>query len=195
MAEGYIKFNPTWIKEPYVINRELLDEFNMIRTELIAKGYLGQLPNGIGFGNISVRISDSNQFIITGSATGGIPVLDLSHLALVESTDIEKNTLICRGLTAASSESMSHAVIYQTVPKANAVIHIHSSQLWKSYFDQLPTTDPSAAYGTPEMAFSIERLTEKIQSSSGVLIMGGHEDGLIAFSFSLHSAYEQIIKR
>lgn len=193
MAEGYIKFNPIWIKEHSVINGELLDEINTIRTELIAKGYLGQLPNGIGFGNISVRNGDSNQFIITGSATGGIPVLERSHLALVESTDIEKNTLVCRGLTAASSESMSHAVIYQAVPKANAVIHIHSSNLWKRYFDQLPTTDPSAAYGTPEMAFSIERLTEKIQSSSGILIMAGHEDGLIAFSTTLYSAYQQII--
>jgi ribulose-5-phosphate 4-epimerase/fuculose-1-phosphate aldolase len=88
---------------------------------------------------------------------------------------------------------MSHAVIYQTVSKARAVIHIHSSYLWKRYFDQLPTTDPSAAYGTPEMAFSIERLTEKIQSSSGVVVMGGHEDGLIAFSTTLHSAYKQLI--
>lgn len=193
MTEGYIKFNPQWIKEPISISTELLAEINRVRSELLVKGYLGVLPNGIGFGNISVRIGTTDQFYITGSATGGIPVLETSHIAMVEVTDINNNSLVCRGLTAASSESMSHAIIYNTIPGANAVVHIHNSTLWEKYFNELPTTDPSAEYGTPEMAFSIERLTHRIQTSSNIMVMGGHEDGLISFAQSLQMAIQQIV--
>jgi L-ribulose-5-phosphate 4-epimerase len=116
-------------KRPISISNELLAEINRVRSELMAKGYLGVLPNGIGFGNISVRIGTTDQFYITGSATGGIPVLETSHIAVVERAEIKNNSLVCRGLTAASSESMSHAIIYKTVPNANAVVHIHNSAL------------------------------------------------------------------
>jgi ribulose-5-phosphate 4-epimerase/fuculose-1-phosphate aldolase len=194
MTEGYIKFNPLWIKEPIFIDQGIIDEINQIRTLLIAKGYLGVLSNGIGFGNISVRNPNTNQFFITGSATGGNPILDASHFALVERISIEENSLMCRGLTIASSESMSHAIIYNAVPAANAVIHIHNAELWKNNLNGLPTTDMQAEYGTPEMAFSIERLTEKIQSSQAVLVMGGHENGLIAYAESLHVALNLLIK-
>jgi L-ribulose-5-phosphate 4-epimerase len=188
MTDGYIKFNPQWIKEPISISSELLDKINQVRSTLMTKGYLGVLSNGIGFGNISVRDWNSNRFIITGSATGGIPVLEASHLALVESVSIEENSLICQGLTAASSESMSHAIIYKTLPTINAVIHIHDTILWKNNFNQLPTTDPSAEYGTPEMAFSIQRLISGTKMEQGVLVMGGHEDGLIAFASNLEDS-------
>jgi L-ribulose-5-phosphate 4-epimerase len=188
MAEGYIKFNPQWIKEPIVIKSELLDEINQIRSGLMVKGFLGVLPNGIGFGNISVRDGNSDRFIITGSATGGIQVLEASHLALIESISIKENSLVCRGLTAASSESMSHAIIYKTLPGVNAVIHIHDSKLWEKYFNQLPTTDPSAEYGTPEIAFSIERLITETKMKQSIMVMGGHEDGLIAFASNLEEA-------
>lgn len=188
MAEDYIKFNQQWIKEPIIISRELLAEINQIRSGLIVKGFLGVLPNGIGFGNISVRDGNSDRFIITGSATGGIQVLDVSHMALVESTSFEENSLVCRGLIAASSESMSHAIIYKNLPGINAVIHIHDSKHWNKFFNQLPTTDPSAEYGTPEMAFSIHRLITETKMEQGLLVMGGHEDGLIVFDSNLEGA-------
>jgi L-ribulose-5-phosphate 4-epimerase len=188
MTEGYLKFNPQWIKEPITIDPGLLSKINHVRSELITKRYLGVLPDGIGFGNISVRVGDTNLFIITGSATGRFLVLDISHLALVESTSIEENSLVCRGLTAASSESMSHAIIYKTLPGVNAVIHIHDAKLWENNFNQLPTTDPSAEYGTPEMAFSIQRLITETRMEKGVLVMGGHEEGLIAFGSNLEES-------
>ncbi len=188
MTEGYIKFNPQWIKEPITVANELLAEINQIRSALKAKGYLGVLPNGIGFGNISIRDGNSNRFIITGSSTGGIMVLENSHLALVESTSIENNSLVCRGLSAASSESMSHAIIYKTLPSANAVIHIHDSKGWEKNLNLLPTTDQKVEYGTPEMAFSIQRLIMETKMERGVLIMGGHEDGLIAFGSNLEES-------
>ncbi len=188
MTEGYIKFNPQWIKEPITVANELLAEINKIRSSLKAKGYLGVLPNGIGFGNISIRDGNSNRFIITGSSTGGIMVLENSHLALVESTSIENNSLVCRGLSAASSESMSHAIIYKTLSSANAVIHIHDSNLWKNNLNLLPTTDPKVEYGTPEMAFSIQQLIRETKMEQGVLVMGGHENGLIVFGSNLEES-------
>jgi hypothetical protein len=188
MTDGYIKFNPQWIKESIAIGSELLAEINQIRSTLMEKGYLGVLPNGIGFGNISVRDGNTNRFIITGSATGGISVLEASQMALVESVSIEENSLVCRGLTAASSESMSHAIIYNTLPAAKAVIHIHDSKGWKNNFNLLPTTEPLAEYGTPEMAFSIQRIITETKMEQGVLVMGGHEDGLIAFASDLEES-------
>jgi L-ribulose-5-phosphate 4-epimerase len=193
MTEGYIKFTPNWIKEPITIGAELFSEINRVRSVLMAKGFLGVLPNGIGFGNISVRRGASDLFFITGSATGGIPVLVMEHMALVESSDIERNSLTSRGLTAASSESMSHAIIYQTVAEANAVIHIHHAGLWKDNFNQLPTTDPKVEYGTPEMAFSLKNLIVEKQMKAGILLMGGHEDGLIAFAADLAGAAELLL--
>jgi L-ribulose-5-phosphate 4-epimerase len=185
MTDGYIKFNPQWIKRPISISSELLDKINHVRSILMTKGYLGVLSNGIGFGNISVRYGNSDRFIITGSATGGIPVLETSHLALVESVSIEENSLVCLGLTAASSESLSHAIIYKTIPGVNSVIHIHDAAFWKNNFDLLPTSDPSAEFGTPEMAFSIEQILTMTKMQEGILVMGGHEDGLIAFASNL----------
>jgi L-ribulose-5-phosphate 4-epimerase len=189
MTDGYIKFNLQWIKEPISISGELLDKINQVRSTLMAKGFLGVLSNGIGFGNISVRDGNSDRFIITGSATGGISILDATHLAIVESVSIEENSLVCRGLTAASSESLSHAIIYNTIPGVNAVIHIHDTALWKNNFNILPTSDPSAEFGTPEMAFSIEQILTKTKMPEGILVMGGHEDGLIAFGSNLEDSH------
>ena len=35
---------------------------------------IGAYENGVGFGNISMRIKGGHQFVITGSATGEIQV-------------------------------------------------------------------------------------------------------------------------
>lgn len=181
--ESYIKFVPKWKNENVVIDLELIEEINTIRTLLIKKNWLGVLSNGIGFGNISKRSENSNEFIISGSATGKLAILESKHLAIVKSVDIPNNSLICYGLTIASAESMSHAVFYNHGKKIRAVIHIHCSELWNKYVDSDNTSDISAEYGTPEMANSLK---EKIDSSeSGFVIMGGHKNGIIAYGDNL----------
>ena len=88
---------------------------------------------------------------------------------------------------------MSHAAIYQTILEVQFVFHIHSMELWKKYLNVLPTTDLDAAYGTPEMAYSIMDLLSDKKNRTGILVMGGHEEGLIAYGKTGKRALEKIL--
>lgn len=186
--EGYIKFNSNWQKAPPITNAKL-ENLQYWRDQMYAHHLIGAYPNGIGFGNISERILGTNQFYISGSATGNFADLTNEHYAKVLNFDLQKNSLTCNGPIVASSESMSHAVIYQECPWVNGVIHIHHFELWKKLLHQVPTTDQSATYGTPEMAFSIINLLQKTDLPSvKIFVMEGHEEGVFAFGKDLKEA-------
>ena len=189
-TEGYIKFRAHWNDKAFPMDKALITEINTVRSKLMTKNWMGVLPDGIGFGNISVRFRNSNQFIITGSATGGLAHLQAEIFALIEKYDIPGNQLWCIGQTIASSESLTHAAIYQSNQEIQAVLHIHSKNLWKKYMNKLPTSSQKAAYGTPEIANSIISLFKNRKQNSGVFIMGGHEEGLIAFGNNLYQVFE-----
>ena len=55
-----------------------LVELNAYRRRLLPLGLIGMDSNGIGFGNLSIRDSATDNFYITGSATEGIPELTLA---------------------------------------------------------------------------------------------------------------------
>jgi L-ribulose-5-phosphate 4-epimerase len=186
--EGYIKYQPIWQKTGIDVGRNVLDEMNRVRRVLKEQGWLGVLPDGIGFGNLSVRIGNTGHFLISGSGTGNLESLRSRDFAMVTDVDITENQLSCKGLTKASSESMTHAVFYRFSGAINAVIHIHGRDLWAKYFNILPTSSTGAAYGTPEMAYSIEKLLKEQLHNSGLMVMGGHEDGMVAFGGSLDEA-------
>ena len=167
----------------------LLSGLDRWRRILKDAGVVGENPDGIGFGNLSARIGRTAVFIITGSATGGLAHLDERHYALVDGYDFERNSLSCKGLTRASSESLSHAALYAALPEVGAVIHIHSAALWNRAFGVLPTTAPEAEYGTPEMAREIERIAGGNDIRlPGIVIMGGHRDGIVSFGRDIESA-------
>ncbi|MBN1767689.1 MAG: class II aldolase/adducin family protein [Prolixibacteraceae bacterium] len=188
-SEGYIKYQPNWHKVAFDVDENILAEMNRVRAMLKENNWLGVLPDGIGFGNLSVRNGNDAQFFISGSGTGHLNWLAPADVALVTDVDIAKNQLSCQGLIKASSESMTHAVFYRFSRAVNAVIHIHDCDLWKKYFNVLPTSSPDAEYGTSKMAYSIENLLKKQSFNSGLLVMGGHEDGLIAYGESLEEAF------
>lgn len=185
MEDGYIKFKAHWTKaEPFPwANLRVLDSW---RARLHGVGLIGKYDNGIGFGNLSCRFEDE-QFYITGSATGGYAQLGPAHYSLVTACDVSRNTLWCTGPIIASSESMSHAVVYRTVPSVRAVFHVHHRPLWEAVLHRIPTTPREVPYGTPEMARSIERLFQTTDVANFRLFaMAGHEEGL--FSFGEHPA-------
>lgn len=187
--EGSIKFNCHLITEEIEIPPELFNPMNHWRDVLWGKGLIGAYPDGIGFGNISVRISDTDRFYISGTATGGIPKLDMSHYALVEKCDPELNSIRCRGQIRASAESMSHAAIYLANPDAGAVVHTHHRNLWEKYIGVLPTTDQKVEYGTPEMAREIGRIMALQETlHKKIIVMGGHEEGLVSFGKTVGEA-------
>ncbi len=187
--EGYIKFNCHLITDEIEIPPELFVPLNHWRDILWEKGLIGVSPDGIGYGNISVRVPDSDRFYISGTATGGIPKLNKTHYSLVEKFDPDRNTLWCRGLIRASAESMSHAAVYGANPDIGAVVHIHNRELWERYIDVLPTTDRKVEYGTPEMAAEITKImTNPAVLDRKIFVMGGHEEGLVSFGGTVEEA-------
>lgn len=191
--EGYIKFQADWVKAN-PLHWEALLALDRCRDILYKSGLIGAYPDGIGFGNVSCRRGDGDQFIITGSATGNLPRLDPSHYTLVTSVDIDRNTLQCNGPILASSESMSHAVIYRECPEVQGVIHIHHLELWEKLLHRVPTTEASATYGSPEMAYSIIDLLRTTDlEESRLFVMEGHREGIFAFGHSLEEATDVVM--
>ena len=194
-SEGYIKFQI--IHDPQIIDidKNILVSFNENRNKLQKLHLIGMYNDGIGYGNISIRKENSNQFYITGSATGNLSMLLRKHIALVTDFNISKNLLKSSGITKASSESLSHAAIYSSLDSVNSVVHIHNLYLWEKYYGILPTTDKNIEYGTPEMAISIQNEILKIgNKKSLVIIMGGHPEGIIAYGQTIFEATDAILK-
>lgn len=192
MDDGYIKFNCNWIKDKAVSPYKIA-EINSWRNRLFKLGLIGVYENGIGFGNISIRYGE-HKFLITGSATGGIELLNENHYVVVNEYNLKQNSLGCTGPIKASSESLSHAVIYECSQKTNAVIHIHNLELWQQLLNTLPTTNPIVPYGTPEMAEEIKQLfkeTNVLQQK--VIVMGGHKEGIITFGETMEEAGEILL--
>ena len=190
--EGYIKFKCRWDKTIVHIDKSYIDDINYYRSRLIDMGMIGKIIDGPGYGNISCRL-DSSNFLITGSDTGGVNTLNQNHLSIVKDVNVDTNTLSCSGMTIASSESMSHAIIYKTLKSVQSVVHIHDSEMWHHYKHKLPTTDSTIFYGTPEMAYAIEsEVKDNIDSNS--LVLGGHEDGIIVFGSSFKECFLRVGK-
>ena len=76
-----------------------------------------------------------------------------------------------------------------------AVVHIHHMEMWEHFADKLPTSGRSVLYGTPEMAREIQRLYEQSDMPTlQIMVMGGHEEGLIPFGASLREASEVMLR-
>lgn len=191
--EGYIKYQCRWHKDDHLIPNNLFGQIDPVRNLMMVRKLIGCYDDGIGFGNISIRDSGHpERFYITGSATGHIKTGGTALYALVERWDIPGNTLWSRGPVQASSESMSHAVIYETLPEVMAVIHIHHFAYWKRGIAELPATPEHIAYGTPEMAEAIRSvILASHMNHYGVLAMKGHEEGLIMYGRSMEEAIRE----
>ena len=189
--EGIIKYKCEQIYAD-VVQHEQIADINLIRTFLFDLRLIGvdytEEPAGIGFGNISKRLT-ANKFIISGSGTGANRILLAKDYSIVEECDIAKNFVSCSGLVAASSESLSHFAIYQQLKNVNYVIHIHSAEIWNNHLNKLPTTAENAEYGTPEMALSIQKCISE-NSAGDTIVMRGHFAGMLFYGNNLNEAYK-----
>jgi L-ribulose-5-phosphate 4-epimerase len=192
--EGYIKFESDWTKTA-ALNYAEIDDLIYWRKPLYAAGLIGHYADvGIGYGNISARLSQNTGFIISGTQTGHLQELDSSHFALVSKYDISHNIVSSSGATEASSESMTHAAIYELDDKIRAVVHVHSDKLWVGLKGVLPTTNADIAYGTPQMASEFARLFSETEfPQTGLAVMAGHDAGLISIGSNLQEATERIL--
>ncbi|GHV91910.1 hypothetical protein AGMMS50268_24130 [Spirochaetia bacterium] len=191
--EGYVKYTAEHTRGA-AIAHPLWPVLNNARTQLYDLGLIGVYPNGIGFGNLSIRTA-GDEFLISGTATGAKRELSPDEYCLVRSCDIEGNRVVSRGPIQASSESMSHGAIYRACPKAAAVIHIHSKAVFGGMLgDDLLSTPKDAAYGTPEMAHAISNAVGQSGNSHGQIVLAGHDEGVITWGVSIDEALALALK-
>lgn len=190
--EGYIKFNIKWIDEPLsvavpnllMVWRDKMHELNQI-------GHYKEI--NIGYGNISIKTEKG--MLISGTQTGDIFPIKPVHFTLVTAYNIDENSVVCRGPIKASSESMTHAAIYEADTSIKAIIHIHNLELWKNLMNKVPTTKKEVSYGTPEMAYEIFRLfKESTVTQEKTIVMAGHDEGIIVFGKTIDEAGEKVLK-
>jgi L-ribulose-5-phosphate 4-epimerase len=191
--EGYIKFESNWVPGP-APTVEAVDRLERWRRPLFDEGLIGHYKDlGVGYGNISIRLG-GNQFVISGTQTGHLAETTGEHYALVTDYDIAANRVSSTGQVQASSESLTHAAIYELDQRINAVVHVHSRKLWNTFRDQLPTTAPDIRYGTPEMAEEFRRLFGETDfAAMGIAVMGGHDEGVLSFGDTLQEAAVRVL--
>ena len=204
--EGVIKFNAqhTSTRLDTTIYGELACDLTAWR-EIFAKTQLvGQDPkryDGAGYGNVSGRTgAPSNSrgqrsFLITGTQTGGKSCINLDDYCAVREYNYQQNKVTSLGAIMPSSESMTHAAIYDLSPQIRFVLHAHTPTIWtRAQRLKIPITDPKVAYGTPEMAQEVQRLYRSTSlSEQKILAMGGHEDGIIVFGHTCQEAGQIMI--
>jgi ribulose-5-phosphate 4-epimerase/fuculose-1-phosphate aldolase len=194
-GEGYIKFDCQYIKSDPVIPDGIFDKLNAWRTQLYSLHLLGVNEQGIGFGNLSARKIGTGQFFISGSATGKYLHAEPKHYALVTGYSLALNSITCRGPVKASSESLSHAAVYEADKRIQSVIHVHHRRMWEYGLISMPVTDPAYSFGTPEIAMNITELLQNDRArEEGIIIMGGHQDGIICLGSSPDEAGNRVLE-
>ena len=198
--EGVIKFQLDFQEGPSP-PEELLHELNAWRNIFRQLGLIGQDPeryDGYGFGNLSRRLPGQNgaAFLISGTQTGHLPCLGAEHYATVHKCDPATNRLKASGQTQPSSEALSHGALYLSNPDILWIMHLHSPEIFNCHAQlYLPCTDPTASYGTPEMAVEIQRLASAPEHSNpGMLVMTGHQDGILAYGSTAEETGSLVVK-
>lgn len=193
-GEGYIKFDCRLTKTGQVIPDALYGVLTTWRNQLYSRDLLGADEWGIGFGNLSARKGNTRQFYISGSTTGRFRFAEPGHYVLVTAYSFVRNSVACRGPVKASSESLSHAAIYEADKSIQSVIHVHHRPMWDYGLDRMPVTDPALSFGTPEIAQNISALLKNDRiRNGGILVMGGHPDGLLFFGRSPDDAGNHVL--
>lgn len=198
-TEGVIRFDLQHRQGP--LPRHLhpaLAELAAWRDLLVRLGGIGQDPtryDGAGFGNLSARIGPfpgprgQRPFLISATQTGGEPCADPTRFALVRRCDARTNHVESEGPARPSSESLTHGALYDQDPAIRYVFHIHSPHIWRTRAQtRLPTTHPDIPYGTPAMAQEMNRLAQAGLLARRIIVMAGHEDGVIGFGHTAEEA-------
>ena len=185
MIDGVIKYsiNHTTKDAPEFIN---YTELEALRSRLFALGLIG-VQDGIGYGNISYKESNSS-FFITATQTGELSDLTNDYYTNINSYDFSKFSVESQGKHKPSSEALSHAMIYEIHPEISSVIHIHSKVLWE-FMKKDNSLYTDAEYGTIEMVEEIASLyRDKNPFENPIFVMRGHEDGIMVFGKNIKEA-------
>ena len=199
VQEGVIQFELVHRHTPLVgLECDASRELGAWREILRRLQLIGQSDgryHGLGFGNLSCRIppwsGGARRFVITGSQTGRLDRLSTADYAVVDRCDGHR--VVSHGETVPSSESTTHGVIYELAHHVRWVFHGHSPEIWNA--DEWPTTHASAGYGTAAMADEVRNLWRtSVLPEVRLLVMGGHEDGVISFGRSPDAALAPLVR-
>jgi len=198
-AEGVIRFESLHRKQPL----DPRAHGEPVRTlagwhQVLARlGVLGRDParyGGLAYGNISARLGSDDEprglcpFIITGTQTAGREALTIEDFCVVERWDAGANRVESFGPVPPSSESLTHAALYDAAPSVRVVFHAHAPAIWhRARRLGLPTTRDDVANGTPGMAAEVRRMYGEA-APLGIMVMGGHEDGVVSFGADARAA-------
>ena len=189
-TEGVIKFtldHEVGEAPPAELTAPLRAWFRILRRlDLLGRDPARYL--GYAYGNLSRR--QESGFLITCTQTSGQDRLAPEQFAQVTGWNLEANRVHSLGPCRPSSEALTHAMVYEAVPECGFVFHVHSPEIWsQAKALPLPVTDPAAEYGTPQMALAtVEVLNGTGCPARGLLSMGGHEDGIVAWGKTAKAA-------
>ncbi len=199
--EGVIKYDASDYQVTGALRESSIKQIEQVRRQLFTLKLIGHyMEHNVGYGNISqrqdfqsLRTTLSPQFIISGSQTGHLLHLTGEHYTQVIECDIARNKISAMGprnhINGASSESLTHAAIYQCNTAIQAVIHIHSASIWQGMLnDNLTHTPKNVPYGTPQMADAVK--AKVAHNKTGYLAMKGHEDGVITYGENFKQALD-----
>jgi hypothetical protein len=198
--DGVIKYDRSQFQQANPLKDDEFRELEKWRKTLYDLKLIGEyLPERIGYGNLSQKCDYSKieeslnpQFVITGTQTGGLQNLTGSSYTRVLSFDFDNWSVKVNGPIEASSEALTHAAIYHANTNIICVFHIHDKNIWKGMCEQnYAFTPASVPYGTKEMADSVIQCVG--DSTEGLIVMKGHEDGVIGYAKSLDQAGKLIL--
>lgn len=215
MAEGVIKFTVKDHRSGPPIALGDFQDIEAIRTRLWQLRLIGHDRQAdVGYGNISRRRS-LGVFVISGTQTGHKQALEGGDYVVVDDWDFTRSSVSCTGPCLPSSESLSHAALYQR-PDIGGVIHVHSRPLWDELIRAgALSTEEDIAYGSEALYRRLAQLAgTDLASGSGtdlstagtglspaarrpalpiVIVTKGHQDGVFVAGRDLAEAYEVVI--
>ena len=199
--DGIIKYDRGQFIRSSALNLDEYESLEKWRKILYNINLIGEyLPEKIGFGNLSQKMdykaycqSNCCQFVITATQTGHLKELNGLSYTRVLDYNLEKQKIKVMGPKEASSEALTHAAMYESNNAINTVFHIHDKIIWKGMIEaDYDYTDEDIPYGTKEMADSVSKYTR--HKNSGLIVMKGHEDGVISYGKNSQEAGDLLLK-
>ncbi|HNZ27068.1 MAG TPA: class II aldolase/adducin family protein [Spirochaetota bacterium] len=197
MEKGIIKFKIERCKGRFFIEPPLYEDVNEARSKLRYYNLIGQYGDlKLGYGNISKRLN-GKEFIITGSQTGHLESLNGSFWSVIVDYDFDNNSVKFKGDIEPSSETLSHSAFYEFNSSINCVVHVHQKILWLELIRSgCLNTSQDAEYGSPVLYRELIDIIKNDDSKSDpiVIVMRGHEDGVLFAGSSINITLDKIIE-
>lgn len=192
--EGVIKYHLDFTPGPAPAAAGAVATLCRWHRQLRDLGLIGREPDrydGLAYGNVSARCTGG--FLVSATQTADHPMPSAEHFVRVTGWDCARNRLSAEGVNAPSSESLTHAALYDADTTIDWIFHVHCPEIWAHRRDlALPTTPEAVPYGTPAMATALQSLhTARL---SGIYAMGGHRDGLVSLAASADTAGMQLLE-